>query len=72
MSLSDQIQQLLESSASVRTETGICTSWILLTEWVGSDGAVWLEETRTTDLPAWRRLGILNYVTTEVDEIYDA
>jgi hypothetical protein len=73
MSLSESIQQLIETSPSARTDGGVCTSWILVTEWVDSDGSVWLEENRTADLPAWRRLGILNYISTEpeADEPYD-
>jgi len=68
MSLSDSIQQLIENSPSARTDGGVCTSWILVTEWVDPDGSVWLEENRTRDLPAWRRQGILSYVLNEPDD----
>jgi hypothetical protein len=71
MSLSDQIQQIIDESPSARTEGGVCTSWILLTEWVDSDGSVWLEENRTYGMPAWRRLGILNYVVVESEDLDD-
>jgi hypothetical protein len=71
MSLTEQIQQVIDESPSARTEGGICTSWILITEWVDSDGSVWLEENRTVDLPAWRRLGILNYVVMESADLDD-
>lgn len=73
MSMNERIQQVIDTSPSARTDGGICTSWILLTEWVDSDGSVWLEENRTADMPSWRRLGILNYVSTEygTDEHYD-
>jgi hypothetical protein len=71
MSMSKKIQQVIETSPSARTDGGICTAWILVTEWVDADGSTWLEENRTAELPAWRRLGILNYVLSEQEEMDD-
>ena len=68
MSFTEAIQQLIENSPSARTDGGVCTSWILVTEWVDPDGSVWLEENRTRDLPAWRRQGILSYVLNETED----
>ena len=68
---SENIQQLIDGSQSERTNSGICTGWILLTEWVDESGNVWLEENRTADIPAWKRLGILNYVATIEEEEYE-
>jgi hypothetical protein len=74
-SFTERIDQVVKSNKRDNEETAVCTSWILLTEWVNGDGDVWLEEHRTADLPAWRRGGILNYVLTEPeytpDEDYD-
>lgn len=69
--LSEQVDQLIRSSGASRTETAVCTTWILVTEWVDDHGSVWLEENRTVDLPAWRRNGILNYILTEEDVEYE-
>jgi hypothetical protein len=68
MSISRKIQQVLETSASARTEGGVCVSWILISEWVDAEGTIWLEENRTTDMPEWRRLGILSYAMGAGDE----
>jgi hypothetical protein len=69
--LSEQVDQLIKSSGAARTETAVCTTWILVTEWVDDHGDVWLEENRTTDLPAWRRNGILNYILSEFEQPWD-
>jgi len=66
--LSEQVDQLIKTNGAARSETAVCTTWILLTEWVGGDGSVWLEEHRTSDLPAWRRTGILSHVLSTEDD----
>jgi hypothetical protein len=69
-SFTERIDQLIKGSKRENEETSaVCTTWILLTEWVNGDGDVWLEEHRTIDLPAWRRAGILNYVLTEPEHL---
>jgi len=68
--LSEQVDQIIRASGASRTEAAVCTTWILVTEWVDDQGSVWLEENRTVDLPAWRRNGILNYVLTEYEPEY--
>ena len=68
MSIARKIQQVLETSPSARNEGGVCVSWILVSEWVDAEGTIWLEENRTTDMPEWRRLGILSYAMGVGDE----
>ena len=66
----EQINQVINDAGAVVEKASVCSAWILVTEWVDGEGNVWLEEHRTNDLPAWRRLGILSYVldTPAVDE----
>lgn len=72
-----QIDQLIQDQGAVLAKVSVCSSWILVTEWVDGEGNTWLEEHRTSDLPAWRRQGILSYVLetptdlTEDEEYYD-
>ena len=67
-SFSTRINKVIQSAGAVAEDVAVCSSWILVAEWVGADGSVWLEEHRTSDLPAWRRQGMLNYVLTENPE----
>lgn len=69
--LTEQVDQLIKASGATRSETAVPTCWILVTEWVGDDGSVWLEEYRTVELPPWRREGILNYIVTQPQEVYE-
>lgn len=57
-----QVHNLINELGATTDERAVCTSWILITEWTNGDGQVWLEEHRTVEMPAWRRLGILWYV----------
>lgn len=57
-----QVDNLIKEAGATWEGTSVCTSWLLITEWVDSEGRVWLEEHRTTEMPAWKRLGILSYV----------
>ena len=46
-------------------ENSVCTSWILVTEWVDADGNCWLQENRTSEMPPWKRQGILWHILEE-------
>lgn len=74
--LASQIEQLIKDQGTVLDKPSVCTAWILVTEWVDSEGNTWLEEHRTAEIPVWRRQGILAYVldtpaVDEYDEDYD-
>lgn len=59
---SARLDALIKAEGATWEKTSVCTSWLLITEWVDGDGVVWLEEHRTADMPAWRRQGILYYI----------
>lgn len=61
----DKVDKLIKSEGAAWEKASVCTSWILVTEWVDSEGVVWLEEHRTSDMPIWRRLGILSHILSE-------
>jgi len=60
--LPTQISKLINDAGATFEQNAICSSWLLITEWVDGEGRVWLEEHRTSEMPAWKRLGILYYV----------
>ena len=74
-SFANRIDNLIKTEGATWEKTSVCTSWVLVTEWVDGDGNVWLEEHRTSDMPAWRRQGILYYIldtpTESEEEDYD-
>ena len=67
--LPDEIHKLISDVGAVWRKDSICTSWILLTEWVDADGNKWIEESRTESLTEWQRQGILGYVLEQRMEI---
>lgn len=46
-------------------DNSVVSSWVLVTENVASDGYTWIQEVRSSELPPWRRLGLLYYVIQE-------
>lgn len=42
-------------------EGAMCTSWILVSEWMDSEGNVWFSTHGEPDLPIWRTNGLLQH-----------
>jgi hypothetical protein len=59
---SEQVDHLINEMGAVAQDGAFCTSWLLVTEWTDGNGVSWLEEHRTSEMPPWKRLGLLYYV----------
>lgn len=40
-------------------ETAVLVNWILVSEWAGSDGGVWMTELHSESLAYWQSIGLL-------------
>jgi hypothetical protein len=70
MDLAEQVGLLISDVGSALEKNSVCSAWILVTEWVDGQGDVWVEEHRITDLPQWRRQGLLYYLLNSVEPVY--
>jgi len=61
----EQVNRLINEHGATVEGASVCSSWILIAEWVDGDGHTWLEEHRTYEMPPWKRQGILTYVLNE-------
>jgi hypothetical protein len=55
-------------------EGALCTSWVVVTEWVDLDGHYWTYVARDDNGPPWRHAGLLAHVLDEGldrDDEYD-
>jgi hypothetical protein len=50
---------------AVFPEGALCTSWIVVTEWVDLDGTFWTYVAKDDTNPPWRHEGLLQYVVNE-------
>lgn len=51
--------------AVVFPEGALCTSWVIVTEWVDLDGNYWTYVAKDDQQPPWRHTGLLNHVLAE-------
>jgi hypothetical protein len=46
-------------------EGALCTSWVVVTEWVDLDGNYWTYVAKDPTNPPWRHEGLINHVISE-------
>lgn len=71
--LEESIQQILNKVAkdSVDRNGAFCTNYILISEFMDSQGDYWTFVYKNEDLPIWRHTGLLQYALETGLEDYD-
>ena len=61
--LTDAVQGL---STLLDKDGAMCTSWILVSEWMDSNGNFWFSTHSEPDMPIWRVNGMLDHAQSTV------
>jgi hypothetical protein len=66
-----KIKDMLTELASHLDKKGaMCTNFVLVAEWVDSNGDFWLSTHGDEGIPPWRVEGLLSYALSEVSETF--
>jgi hypothetical protein len=58
----DAVNNAVHGLATLLDKEGaMCNSWILISEWMDSEGNVWFSSHSEPDLPVWRLNGMLQH-----------
>jgi accessory colonization factor AcfC len=58
----DDLNNAVHGLATLLDKDGaMCTSWILVSEWMDSEGNVWFSTHAEPELPVWRSNGLLQH-----------
>ena len=53
-------------------EGAMCTTWILVSEWIDTDGNFWFSTHTEPDQPVWRQTGLLDHAKSVMLERHEA
>lgn len=63
----DAVNNAVQGLATLLDKDGaMCTSWVLVSEWIDSDGNFWFSTHSEPDLPIWRMNGMLSHAQVSV------
>lgn len=58
----DAVNNAVQGLATLLDKEGaMCTTWILVSEWIDSEGNFWFSTHSEPDLPIWRKNGMLQH-----------
>jgi hypothetical protein len=58
----EAISKAVQNLSTLLAPNGaLCTTWILITEWVDTDGNFWFSSHAEPDQPVWRQSGMLDH-----------
>jgi hypothetical protein len=58
----DAVNNAVQGLATLLDQQGaMCTSWVLVSEWIDSEGNFWFSTHTEPDLAIWRRNGMLQH-----------
>lgn len=56
------MEDLLQTIAGDAFPSGaLCTAWVLITEWMDSNGAIWTWTAADPNSPPWRKQGLVQW-----------
>lgn len=63
----DAVNNAVQGLATLLDKDGaMCTSWVIVSEWIDSDGNFWFSTHSEPDLPIWRMNGMLAHAQVSV------
>jgi hypothetical protein len=63
----DAVTNAVQGLATLLDKDGaLCTSWILVSEWMDSHGNFWFSTHTEPDMPIWRTNGMLSHAQSSV------
>ena len=58
----DAVNNAVQGLATLLDKQGaMCTTWVLISEWIDSEGNFWFSTHSEPDLPIWRKNGMLQH-----------
>lgn len=58
----DAVNNAVQGLATLLDKEGaMCTTWLLVSEWIDSEGNFWFSTHSEPDLPIWRKNGLLQH-----------
>lgn len=58
----DAVNNAVQGLATLLDKEGaMCTTWLLVSEWIDSEGNFWFSTHSEPDLPIWRKNGMLQH-----------
>jgi hypothetical protein len=61
------VDDAIQNLATLLAPNGaLCTTWILVTEWIDTEGNFWFSTHSEPDQPHWRQTGMLDHAKTVI------
>lgn len=67
--VNDAIQGL---ATLLAPEGAMCTTWILITEWIDSDGNFWFSSHTEPEQPVWKQIGMVDHAKSVMKQRYES